>query len=302
MRVLVTGKTGQLGRALQERVGECCDASMTFLFAGRDLVDLERPETLENAFHVFEPDVVLNTAAYTAVDQAEDEPDRAMAVNAVGAGRLAEIAERYGARLVHISTDYVFDGASARAYLETDACAPQTAYGRSKMAGEMRVREAGHRHVIVRTAWVYSPFGSNFPKTMLRLASSRDEIAVVRDQVGNPTSALDLADGLIEMCRCWLHAPEMGLGQTLHLAGSGDASWADVARAVLQKSAEVGGPTAVVKDIVSADYLTKAGRPANSRLNCELFREVFGYQCPDWRVSLESVVQRLVTETMQQHG
>ena len=294
MRILVTGKSGQLGQSLIERSQASGNDRLSFVFAGRDLIDLERPRAFASVLDAERPDVVINTAAYTAVDKAEDEPDRAMKINAAGPGALAEATMARGGRFVQVSTDYVFDGAKNAPYAELDPIDPQGAYGQSKAAGEMRVREAGGAHVIVRTAWVYSPFGQNFPKTMLRLAGDRDELNVVEDQVGCPTSALDLADGLIAMCSYWLSSPSMGLGRTYHLAGSGETNWADLAREVFAVSGAVGGPVAKVNGIPTSGYPTKAKRPANSRLDCGLFRETFGYHAPDWRRSVKTVVERLV--------
>lgn len=296
MRVLVTGRDGQLGRAMAERVADIPVSELEFLFVGRDQLDLMRPNRFTAALDEAAADVVINAAAYTKVDQAEDELDLAMAVNAAGPGKLAEQVARRGARFVQISTDYVFGGDKLTPYYELDPIDPQSAYGQSKAAGEMRVREAGNQNVIVRTAWIYSPFGANFVKTMLRLASERDEVRVVDDQYGNPTSAHDLADGLIAMCRYWRRTPDMGAGWTFHLGAGGEATWADVAREVFEISASLGGPTAYVISIPTSEYPTKARRPVNSRLDSELFRETFGYRAPDWRQSLRGVVDRLVRD------
>jgi dTDP-4-dehydrorhamnose reductase len=296
MRVLVTGKDGQLGRCLAERAEQMPQSQLSFVFAGRDRIDLANPAMFKSVLGDIAPDIIINAAAYTAVDKAEDEPDLAMKVNAAGPGALAEAAMSRGGRFVQISTDYVFKGDKNGLYTELDPIDPQGAYGQSKAAGEMRVREAGDAHVILRTAWVYSPYGQNFPKTMLRLAGDRDELNVVQDQYGNPTSALDLADGLIAMCNYWLKAPKMGLGRTYHLAGTGETNWANLAREVFARSAAVGGPTAKVNGIPSSAYPTKAKRPANSRLDSGLFRETFGYRAPPWQDSVRDVVTRLIQE------
>lgn len=294
MRVLVTGKQGQLGQALAERAALNAVSELEFRFTDRSELDLARPETFESVLEALQPDVVINAAAYTAVDQAEDEPDLVMAVNAHGPGRLAELVGRRNGVLVQVSTDYVFDGSKAGPYGEEDPISPIGVYGRSKAEGERLIRAACARHVIVRTAWVFSPFGRNFPKTMLRLARERDEVRVVGDQHGNPTAAHDLADGLIAMCRSWLVKPNRGLGRTYNLAGSGSATWADVARVVYSVSAAACGPTAEVAEIASSDYPTKAKRPANSQLDSGLFLETFGYQAPPWQLSLKTVVERIV--------
>ncbi|TIW92337.1 MAG: dTDP-4-dehydrorhamnose reductase, partial [Mesorhizobium sp.] len=208
------------------------------------------------------------------------------------AGRVAEAARRLGVPVIHLSTDYVFDGSAPGAYLETDPTAPLGVYGASKLAGEQAVVAAGSRHLILRTAWVYSPFGKNFVKTMLRLAADRDEITVVADQWGNPTSALDIADAI-------LHAAAMMHGDSsftafgiYHLAGTGETNWSGFARHILDTSRMFGGPWARVRDIATMDYPTKARRPANSRLSSAKFAEVFGWRAPDWRQSTEAVVRR----------
>ncbi|TIM17034.1 MAG: dTDP-4-dehydrorhamnose reductase, partial [Mesorhizobium sp.] len=185
MRLVVTGRDGQVAASLLE-AGPAA-AGVEVIAIGRPQLDLARPDTVIEAIAAAKPDIVVSAAAYTAVDQAEDEPDLAFAVNAVGAGKVAQAASRLGVPVIHLSTDYVFDGTKDAAYVETDATAPRSVYGASKLAGEQAVASANPHHLILRTAWVYSPFGKNFVKTMLRLAADRDEIAVVADQWGNPT-------------------------------------------------------------------------------------------------------------------
>lgn len=301
MRILVTGRSGQLGRAL----GEAAEAARGrgggaawdgLILTGREELDLAVPETIAPALARHAPDVVINAAAYTAVDKAEDEAELAFKVNGEGAGVLAREVAGRGGRLIHVSTDYVFDGTKDGPYLEDDRIAPQSAYGRSKAAGEAAVRAAGRGHVIVRTAWVYSAFGHNFVKTMLRLAETRDEVRVVADQWGSPTSAHDLARGLLAVCQAWAVEPGRGLGETFHLAGAGEAHWADVARQVFAASGEVGGPVARVSDITSDQWPAKAPRPANSRLCSEKFARAFGFQMPEWRQSLVTTTVRIVRE------
>jgi dTDP-4-dehydrorhamnose reductase len=294
MRLVVTGRNGQVAASLQE-VGQGRNG-VEVITIGRPQLDLARPDTVSEALEASRPDIVVSAAAYTAVDQAEDEPDIAFAVNAVGAGKVAEAAERLGVPIIHLSTDYVFDGSAAGAYVETDAPAPCSVYGASKLAGEQAVAAANPRHLILRTAWVYSPFGRNFVKTMLRLASDRDEIAVVGDQWGTPTSALDVADAI-------LHAAAMLHGDksfapfgVYHLAGTGETNWSGFARHILDTSRTFGGPYVLVRDIATADYPTKAQRPANSWLSSAKFAAMFGWTSPDWRKSTEEVVRRLIGE------
>ncbi|TPI29076.1 dTDP-4-dehydrorhamnose reductase [Mesorhizobium sp. B3-2-1] len=290
MRLLVTGRDGQVAASLLE-AGR---AGTEVVALGRPELDLARPDTVIDVIAAAKPDIVVSAAAYTAVDQAEDEPDLAFAVNAVGAGKVAEAAARLGVPVIHLSTDYVFDGTRAGAYVETDPTAPLGVYGASKLAGEQAVAVANPRHLILRTAWVYSPFGKNFVKTMLRLAADRDEISVVADQWGNPTSALDIADAILHTA-AMLHADkDFAAFGTYHLAGTGETNWSGFARHILDTSLKSGGPWARVRDITTMDYPTKARRPANSRLSSANFADVFAWTAPDWRKSAEEVVRRLV--------
>jgi dTDP-4-dehydrorhamnose reductase len=292
VRLVVTGRDGQVALSLLD-IGQR-RSGVEVVAVARPALDLARPDTVYDALAAARPDIVVSAAAYTAVDQAEDEPDLAFAVNAVGAGKVAEAAAKLGVPVIHLSTDYVFDGAGEGAYVETDATAPLGVYGASKLAGELAVAAANPRCLILRTAWVYSPFGKNFVKTMLRLAGDRDEIAVVADQWGNPTSALDIADAI-------LHAAAMldrdkgfdGYG-IYHLAGTGETNWSGFARHILDTSRAFGGPWARVRDIATTDYPTKARRPTNSRLSSAKFTSAFGWSAPDWRQSTEAVLRRVL--------
>lgn len=289
MRIVVIGREGQLARSLVERGG----AKIVTL--GRPEIDLEKPETIGPAVAAAAPDVVVNAAAHTAVDLAESEPERARAINAVGASAVAEAAARAGAPIVHISTDYVFDGSVARPYLESDPVAPLGAYGASKLEGERGVAAANPNSAILRTAWVYSPFGKNFVRTMLRLASTRDKISVVADQRGSPTSALSLADVVLTVARNLAASPDdASLRGVFHAVDAGEASWAEFAEAIFARSAEIGGPSAIVEPIPTSAYPTPAARPANSRLSTELIQRVHGVTPTDWRVALVQSVDRLV--------
>ncbi|MDB5693700.1 MAG: dTDP-4-dehydrorhamnose reductase [Alphaproteobacteria bacterium] len=289
---LVIGRSGQLALSLAER-GRL--AGEALVFAGRPELDLRDPESLRRTVAASGAGVVINAAAYTAVDEAEEEPDAAWAVNAVAPGVLAEAAGAAGARLIHVSTDYVFDGSGDQPRREEDPTGPVGVYGRSKLDGEQRVREALPDHAIVRTAWVYSPFGSNFVKTMLNLARRRSQLQVVDDQIGNPTSALDLADGLLAILSAWRRDPACGPGATYHLAGAGAASWADFARQIFALSRARGGPSAEIRGIPSAQWAAKARRPLNSRLSSDLFAATFGYRAPPWQDSLAATVDRILS-------
>ena len=292
MRLVVTGRDGQVAASLLE-AGQA-HAGVEVVAIGRPELDLARPETIVDAIALAKPDVVVSAAAYTAVDLAEDEPDLAFAVNATGAGKVAEAAARLGVPVIHLSTDYVFDGSASRPYLETDATAPLGVYGASKLAGEQAVAAAGPRHLILRTAWVYSPFGKNFAKTMLRLAADRDEISVVADQWGNPTSALDIADAILHAAAMLHGDKSVSAFGTYHVAGTGETNWSGFARHILDTSQASGGSWADVRDIATKDYPTKARRPANSRLSSAKFAAVFGWSAPEWRESTERVVRRIL--------
>jgi dTDP-4-dehydrorhamnose reductase len=291
MKLLVTGKGGQLARSLAERARR--HEQIELHFAGRPDFDLERPEMLADHIRALAPDAVINAAAYTAVDKAEDEPELAQRINAQAPALLAAAAREAGARFVQISTDYVFDGSGSGPYREDRPTAPIGAYGRSKCAGEEGVRAASPDHVVIRTAWVYSPFGANFVKTMIRLAGERDELRVVADQRGNPSSALDLADGILALCERWRSGEDTGLGKTYHLAGSGEASWAEFAEATFEECEANGLKSARVVPIATADYPTRAVRPANSTLDSSLFAHDVGFRMPEWRSSLSEVVRAL---------
>ncbi len=291
-RYLVTGLQGQVVQSILERAAAGGGAEIIAI--GRPDMDLTQPDTIASAIDRVEPDLIISAAAYTAVDQAESDEEAARLVNAVAAGEIARIAALRGTPLIHLSTDYVFDGTAAHPYGEADPVAPLGAYGRTKLEGERRIQEAWDNSVILRTAWVYSPFGRNFVKTMLRLAQSREELGVVSDQIGNPTSALDIADGILAVADGLLERRDPGLRGIFHMTGTGEASWADLAEAVFRFSAASGGPAARVNPIPASAYPTPARRPANSRLDCRRLEAVHGVRLPDWRQSAEQVVARLL--------
>jgi dTDP-4-dehydrorhamnose reductase len=289
--ILVIGRNGQLAQSLSERAAE---RGLKLAFAARPQVDLAQPDTLRRAVAQSGAGIVINAAAHTAVDRAEDEPELAHALNAVAPGVLAETARACGARLIHLSTDYVFDGSGDRPWAETDPTNPRSVYGRTKLQGEDAVRTALPDHLILRTAWVYSPFGGNFVKTMLKVAETRERLTVVADQIGNPTSALDIADGILAAIASWSDNPSLGIGGTFHLAGTGSTSWAGFAREIFAQSSARGGPAAEVADIATADWPAKAPRPLNSRLCSDRFERTFGYRAPRWQESLAAVLGRLL--------
>ncbi len=294
MRLAVTGQTGQVARALCE-LGPKRGVKVVAL--GRPVLDLADPASIAPALREARADLVVNAAAYTAVDKAETASDLAKAVNATGAGAVARAAGDLGIPVIQISTDYVFDGSKPTPYREDDSTGPLGAYGRTKLAGERAVARENPRHAVLRTAWVYAPFGNNFVRTMLRLAGARPEVGVVADQHGCPTAAEDIAATVFEVARRLVDEPgNTALTGVFHMAAQGEAVWADVAEAIFATSARFGGPSASVKRITTADYPTPARRPANSRLDCAKLRDVYGITLPHWRQSLDACVERLVAE------
>jgi dTDP-4-dehydrorhamnose reductase len=291
MRIVVTGREGQVVSCLIEAAQDRPGIDVVAL--GRPDLDLARPEGIPAAIAGAAPDLVVSAAAYTAVDQAEDEPGLAFAVNRDGAGAVAAAAAVLGVPVIHLSTDYIFAGDLDRAYVEGDVTGPTGVYGASKLAGEEAVAAASPKHLILRTAWVYSAYGKNFLKTMLRLAETRDELGVVADQWGNPTSAHDITDGILQIATHLAARKDFAAWGIYHLAGTGHTNWADFARHILNTSGRQGGPCARVRDIATADYPTKARRPANSRLDTAKLTTAFGWTCRDWRDATEDVVARL---------
>ena len=293
MRIAITGREGQVARSLQElglRSGH------EVIALSRPLLDLTAaPTSIISAMESVRPEVIVSAAAYTAVDKAENEPDLARAANETGPLAIARAARKLSVPIIHLSTDYVFDGSNLRSYVEEDTAAPQSVYGATKFAGEKAVLDEHANSVVLRTSWVYSPFGSNFVKTMIRLAGEQDEIGVVGDQRGTPTSAIDIAKAVLLIASKLLSSPDGSLRGVFHLAGSGEASWAEFAEEIFTISATLGGPSAAVKAITTAEYPTLAKRPLNSRLNSDRIARVYGVKLPDWRESLQHVVRRLVS-------
>lgn len=289
MRIAVTGLQGQVVTALRERA-----AGAEIVALGRPRLDLTSRASVRDAVREARCDAIVNAAAYTAVDKAEQEEVLATRVNGAGAGFVAEAAAELGVPLLHVSTDYVFDGALDRPYREEDATAPTGAYGRSKLEGEKRVAATCANAAILRTAWVYSPFGTNFVRTMLRLGETREEVGVVADQLGNPTSALDIADALLVIARRLARDPAPELRGLFHMTGAGEACWAEMAEAIFARAAQHGRKQVRVRRIATADYPTPARRPANSRLDNTKLARVHGVALPPWRESLAVCVDRLL--------
>ncbi len=295
MRLLIAGWQGQVARALVEAAPACPDVKACAV--GRTALDICSPRSIERALSDIEPSLVINTAAYTAVDAAEADAERAFALNRDGAKLLAEAASQRGIPIIHLSTDYVYDGLKAEPYVEDDPTNPKSVYGLSKLEGEVAVRDANPRHVILRTAWVYSSTGRNFVKSMFGLAAERDRLNVVDDQRGNPTYAPHLAAAILNVARLLGELPpEDKAWGIYHAAGSGMTTWCGLARETFRRSAILGGPAADVAPISTADYPTPAQRPANSQLDCEKLAQAFGVRLPAWQDGVAACVERLVKD------
>jgi dTDP-4-dehydrorhamnose reductase len=294
MRLIIAGWHGQLARALTEEALAAPDIAA--LAVGRPSLDVRDPRSIERVFGDVRPDLVINTAAYTAVDEAEAEPDRAMALNRDGARQLASAAARRGVPIIHLSTHYVFDGTKSAPYVETDATNPQTAYGRSKLEGENAVREANPQHVIARTGWVYSGEGRNFFTRVAELAAtSREPLSMVADQQGNPTFAPHLATVILALARQALRRKsDDSVWGTYHAAGTGTASWYEAAREILAALERNGGPRTAVEPVTSDKYQAKAARPANCALDCSKLERTFGLALPDWQEGIAACAAKRV--------
>ncbi|WP_375413858.1 dTDP-4-dehydrorhamnose reductase [uncultured Bradyrhizobium sp.] len=293
MRLFVIGAEGQVARSLREVASRTND--IVFGFGARPDLDLLRPASIAQALAGFRPDLVVNPAAYTAVDKAESEPDQAFAINRDGARAVASAAADRGVPVIHLSTDYVFDGKKKAPYSETDPVEPQGVYGRSKLEGERAVAEANPRHIVLRTSWVYAPFGSNFVRTMLRLSAERDRLRVVDDQSGYPTYAPDIAGAIVTIARLWAasdwHAKYSGV---THVAGPDVRTWCGFAREIVAGAAARGGRLIPVDPISTSDYPTPATRPANSCLSSERLEAIFGLRLPPLKSSLADCLDRLL--------
>ena len=286
-RILITGGSGQVGHCLKAQLEGCAELSVPDSSA----LNITDRRSVRQAVETFRPDYIINAAAYTAVDKAESDAGRAFAVNRDGARHLAEAAEASGAAMLHISTDYVFDGAGGAPYDEAAPTAPQNIYGASKLAGEQAVLAACRRAVVMRTSWVFGAHGQNFVKTMLRLGRERDSLGIVADQYGAPTAAADIAAALITIVR--RHTPEQLAERAgiYHYCGSPYASWFEFAETIFAEAAAQGvlAKIPAVKPIATADYPTPAKRPADSRLDCGKIRAVFGIGPCDWHSALSDL-------------
>ncbi|HEY0329465.1 MAG TPA: dTDP-4-dehydrorhamnose reductase [Rhodopseudomonas sp.] len=295
MRLYVIGGDGQVARSLREAAA--LQPDIVYGYGARPLVDLQDPSSLENAIGNFKPDLVINPAAYTAVDKAEAEPDQAFAINRDGARSIARITAKLGIPIIQLSTDYVFDGNKQGAYVESDPVAPQGIYGRSKLEGEIAVGQANPKHIVLRTSWVYAPFGSNFVRTMLRLSAERDRLRVVDDQHGCPTYAPDIANAILAIGRIWGDSGwNSRFAGVTHLAGPEVMTWCDFARAIIAGAALHGGRTIPVDPITTSEYPTPASRPLNSQLSTARLNSLFGVHLPPVKTSLGDCLDRLLRQ------
>jgi dTDP-4-dehydrorhamnose reductase len=282
MKLLVFGKTGQVAQELARRVPE----GIVPQFVCRREADLSDPEACAHVIAQSSVDAVINAAAWTAVDKAENEENTATVVNGLAPGAMARACALADIPFIHISTDYVFSGAGDLPFNPDDQTMPINAYGRSKLAGEEAARASGARHLILRTSWVHSAHGANFVKTMLRLGAERDALDIVADQIGGPTPAAAIADALYVVAQKMLDGQR---GGTYHFSGMPDASWADFARAIMIRA----GLRCDIGDIPTTDYPTPAQRPLNSRLDCSTLKRDFGIERPDWRRGLDDIITDL---------
>jgi dTDP-4-dehydrorhamnose reductase len=293
MRILAAGWHGQIASAFMQIAPQRKDISAFAI--GRPGLDICEPRSVERALGDIRPDVLINLAGYTDVDGAESEPELAFALNSAGARLLAEAAARRDVPIIHVSSSYVFDGRKASAYVETDETAPSTVYGKSKLAGEAEVRGANPKHIILRTEWLHSPFGRCFVSNILQRAQLGMPLKVVNDQYGNPTYAPHLVDVILEVAAYLTSRPPEDIPWgVFHAAGSGTATWYDVAQEVLVKSEQMTGLSFGLSAIPSAEYSTRTQRAPNSQLDCSKLEQIFGAKLPVWQKGVQECVERLL--------
>ena len=287
--MLILGAKGQLGREVS---GEARRQNKAFVALGREELDITHPEAVRRVVREAAPRAIINCAAYTAVDQAESDGVAAHVINALAPEFVARAAAEHDIPLLHVSTDYVFDGTKSGAYTEDDPVAPLGVYGRTKEEGERRVRDAHPKHIILRTSWVYGPYGNNFLKTMLRLSRERDELTVVADQRGCPTATIDIARALLA-AESSASAGHAHWG-TYHFAGTGVTTWHGFAQEIVSAAARAGGRSVPVIPITTKDFPRPAKRPANSELDSTRFAAAFGYRSAPWQERTREVVEALL--------
>jgi dTDP-4-dehydrorhamnose reductase len=289
--ILIAGKNGQLARCLHDLAMR---QDVPVVAVGRPELDLESGDSVAGVVTAAKPSVIINAAAYTAVDQAESNEASAFRINRDGAAALATVAARMNIPFVHVSTDYVFDGSKQAEYDETDSPAPLNVYGASKLAGEIAVMSACPYATVIRSAWIYSPYGTNFVRTIVRLSQTRPIVRVVDDQRGNPTSALDLAAALLRIARLSQNVDSGATAGIYHIVGEGEATWHSFAAAIFDGLGCRGLQVPRLEAISTEEYPTPARRPSNTRLDSSKAERVFGIQMPSWRHSLERCLDQLV--------
>lgn len=297
-RILVTGGSGQLALATELAARS---RRVEILRVGRPEFDFDRPDTVDAAVAASEPALVVNAAAYTAVDAAEGNVDAALRANRDGPARLAQLCRSSGIPLIHVSTDYVFDGTKGAPYVETDPTSPTGAYGASKLAGEQAVLALCPCAIVLRTSWVYSPGGKNFVRTMLNAAQKTNRLRVVADQRGCPTAAADLAEAILDIAGSLARGLPDGRAGLYHACGSGWTTWHGFAVAIFEEAASYGAPVPAVDAIATADWPTPAKRPADSRLDCGKLERSFGLRLPPWRASLTRTIAEILSPANSGH-
>ena len=285
LKILISGKTGQVAVELQKHLAGLGE----LIVLGRDVLDLSQPDQIRAQVRAHKPDLLIIAAAHTAVDQAENEPELAFAINAIAPGVFAEEAAALGIPLIHYSTDYVFDGSKPAPYTEDDATNPLGVYGKSKLAGELAIAASGAQHLILRTSWVYSTHGKNFLLTMQRLLQERSELRVVADQIGAPTWAGTIAQSTRALIERWQSGDAAAWG-TYHLTASGETSWFGFTQAIAGHLTAQGKACATLEPIPASAYPTPAARPQNSRLDCSKLAREWGVTQPDWEAALSECV------------
>lgn len=290
MKILITGAYGQLGSELKERIGNY--PGWTFLFTDVDTLDITNEAAVQEYFQENQPAFVVNCAAYTAVDKAESDREVARRINAVAPGILAKAARKSSAKIIHVSTDYVFNGRAFQPYTENDSVEPTGVYGETKLEGELQCLKENSDSIIIRTSWLYSSFGNNFVKTMMRLGAERDSLNVIFDQVGTPTYAGDLANTILSVLEIAENEPDKFEPGIYHFSNEGVASWYDFAKAIF----EITEISCTVNPILTKDYPTPAKRPHYSVLNKSKIKDTFDIKIPYWRDSLHLCIKKLLTK------
>ena len=292
-KILLTGVNGQVGHSLKTKL-----FNFEVVALSREQLDLTKAHDIKRVVREIKPDLIINPAAYTAVDKAESEPELAYAINATAAQILAEEAAKLNAALIHFSTDYVYDGSKASPYVETDNVNPVSIYGKSKLAGEDAIRAVGLPHLILRTSWIYGAYGKNFLKTILRLASERDALRIVGDQFGAPTSSDSISEGVIQLIQAWQPSEQSQTG-IVHFTNTGETSWHGFSCEIIKLYNDLGIEPALktsvenIAAIATADYPTPAARPANSCLDSNKLKDVFAVQLPAWQQGLLDVMHKV---------